>query len=49
MVLFSLSLKGNIESLDIDDLDLILEKESLIINLRYDIGKYMYIYYYFII
>lgn len=49
MVLFSLSLKGNIESLDIDDLDLILEKESLIINLRYDISKYMYIYYYFII
>lgn len=49
MVLFSLSLKGNIESLDIDDLDLILEKESLIINLRHNIGKYMYIYYYFII
>lgn len=45
----SLSPKGNTESLDTDDLDLIPEKESSTTNSRHDIGKYMYIYYHFII
>lgn len=45
----SLSPKGNTESLDTDDLDLIPEKESSTTNSRHNIGKYMYIYYHFII